>query len=182
VPLIVKQFDTYPPWVLTFNDENGWTNLTSANLIKLIGKLTGGTLTIGPVTCTKVTEIPFTASTTVNTPVLRSLSSLTGLSEGTTIVGPAIPLLTYVVSVDTTGGTVTMSNPASASEIGASMVAGRGMATYTPTATDTGSPGLFNLEGVVHWDVGGTMIQKFPNSQQANPQLQIDPDLTGVAE
>lgn len=55
-----------------------------------------------------------------------------------------------------------------------------GQVSYLPTTADTGTPDIYNVEFAIHWAAGG--IQKVPNAAEANPQITIDPDITGSTE
>jgi hypothetical protein len=104
------------------------------------------------------------------------------LFEGGTVVGPGLAENTLILDIDTNANTITMSKSAVQTGASVSIVCNRGTVTYTPQTADTTQTGTFNIEAVVHWDVAGTQITKVPNTQAANPSLQIDPDLLGSSE
>jgi len=180
MPPTIKQYDTYPPWIFAFNDDEGPIPLNSAFQVRIYMKQVSGAGSIGPCNCTITTETTFTATASPGSTALTSVSSMTALLEGSTLVGPGIPANAIIVEIDTTNNVLSISAPAQSSGP-ISIIANRGMVTYTPTSTDTGTPGVYNVEGAIHWDSGGTQITKVPNQQSANPQFQIDPDITGTA-
>lgn len=181
MPPTVKQYDTYPPWTFALNDDEGPIPLNSAFSVRIYMKQVSGSASIGPCTCTVTTETTITATTAAGSNVLVSVSSVANLIEGSTLIAPGIPANAIVTEIDPYANVVTMSLPATATQTGVSIITNRGMVTYTPTSTDTGTPGVYNVEAAIHWDSGGTQITKVPNSQGANPQFQIDPDITGTS-
>jgi hypothetical protein len=178
--ITVKQYDTYPPWVMALTDDEGPIDLSTASTVKFVAKAVSGATTIGPSNAAITAEVTFTATLTAGNPNLTSVSSFTGLVEGDTIFGPGIPADAYIMEILPTA--IVLNDAPLASGASVTVVAKRGMIAYTPTTADTSTPGVFACECSIHWDAGGTKIQKVPNSQAANPQLQIDPDLAGATE
>lgn len=193
--LIVKQYDTYPAWLITLADQNGPIALAgNVTTVKIAGKgQTTGT-PIGPGATTVATENTFTATTAVGSPQITSVSSFTGIAVNSTLTGAGIPTNAVVGSYNTgTGvinlvvaGSITLANPAgtpinaTANGSGVSIIANRGQITYTPTVTDTGTADTYQVEFSIHWTAGG--VQKVPNSAAANPTIEIDSDLLGSSE
>jgi hypothetical protein len=183
MPPTVKQYDTYPPWIFILADDEGpFTLMGVAFAVKIVLKQVGGPTTVGPLAAAIANETTVTASTAANSPTLTGVSSLTGLFEGGTVVGPGIPENTLIQDIDTTANTITMSKSATATGASISVICNRGTVTYTPAVDDTTTTGTFNVEAAVHWDSLGTQVTKVPNTQAANPTIQIDPDLLGAAE
>jgi hypothetical protein len=181
MPPTVKQFDTYPPWIFALNDDEGPIPLNTAFAVRVYMKQVSGGASIGPCNCSITSETTFTGNTQANSPVIQGISSMNNLIEGSTLVGPGLSANTFITEIDTINNALTIS-PAAVTTGAISIVANRGMVSYTPTSTDTGTAGIFNVEAAIHWDSGGTQITKVPNQQNANPQFQIDPDLTGLTE
>src|SRR6516162_3364024 len=178
----VKQYDTYPPWVFALSDDEGPITLSGASSVKIIMKVVGATGAVGPLNASITGEQTFTASSVIGSPTLTSISSLTSIIEGSTLIGSGVAPNATVLEIDPYANTIQMSAPATATVASMSVIANRGMISYTPTSTDTSVPGVYNIEASIHWDAGGTQITKVPNQQNANPQLQIDPDLLGTTE
>src|ERR1700761_4921446 len=115
MPPTVKQYDTYPPWIFILADDEGPFTLQGvASSVKIILKQVGGATTIGPLNATIMNETTVTASTAANSPTLTGVSSLTGLFEGGTLVGPGIPDNTTITEIDNNSNTITMSKSATA--------------------------------------------------------------------
>lgn len=179
--LTIKQYDTYPAWLMALQDDEGWIPLASAaGGVKFVGQIQGGTTMIGPTATVPRTETTFTATVTSGSPTLTNLSTTTGLTEGSTLVGPGIPIGAYVQELDTVGMTITMNTNATASGTNVSCIANRGNTLYTPSSTDTSVPGTYFCECSIHWDAASTNIQKVPNAKVNNPTIQIDPSITGT--
>lgn len=180
--LTLKQYDTFPAWLLALQDENGWIPLSGAQGgVKFVGQIQGGTAMIGPTSTAPRSEVNFTATMTQGSPLLTGVSSVTGLTEGSTLTGGEIPAGTVVESFDPVGLTILMTNPAEAGGTNVAIIGNRGNTVYTPTSTDTSVPGMYFCECSIHWDVAGNNIQKVPNAKANNPQVQIDPSLLGTA-
>jgi hypothetical protein len=66
--LVLKAFDTAPPWTFTLADTNGPINLTTATSVMLAGKGVNTGSILGPVACTIVNpisgQISYTPTTT----------------------------------------------------------------------------------------------------------------------
>jgi len=181
MPPTIKQYDTYPPWIFALNDDEGPIPLSSAFAVRVYMKQVSGGASIGPCNCSITAETTFTGTTQAGSTTVQSISSMSNLIEGSTLVAPGVPANATIVEIDTTNNALTISQAATTTG-SISFVANRGMVSYTPTVTDTTTTGVFNVEAAIHWDSGGTQITKVPNQQSANPQFQIDPDMTGSTE
>jgi len=193
--IVLKQYDTFPAWLITLSDTNGpialYGNVAS---VKLAGKGQNTSTQLGEDTCTVATETTLTASTAANSAQLTSVSSFTGIAINSTLVGAGIPSNAVVGSYNTGAGTInmvaagsiTLANPsgtpvtATATGSGVSIIANRGMVSYTPTTTDTGTADVYAVEFAIHWTAGG--VQKVPNAAASNPTIEIDADLLGAGE
>lgn len=193
--LVLKTYDTFPAWLATLSDTNGPIaiagNVTS---VKLAGKGQTTNTALGPVSRSIVSENTFTATTTNNNAQLTAVSAFTGIAINSTLVGAGIPSNAVVGSFNSGAGTInmvaagsiTLANPtgtpvnATASATGVSVIANRGMITYTPTTTDTGTADTYAIEFAIHWTAGG--VQKVPNAAASNPTIEIDSDLLGSGE
>lgn len=184
MPIEQKQYSTDPAWTSYLSDTNGWIDVTAAISLKLYGKVQGGA-PIGPLAFTATAVNAFTANTTEGSNVLQSVSAFTGIVSGavpSTITGPGVPAGTKVQSFDSAGGTITMTNAATATATGASCNANVGMATRQPVSTDVATTGVFGCEMSVHWDNTNTLVTIVPNRTNANESLTIDANVTGAAE
>lgn len=193
--IVLKTYDTFPAWLATLSDTNGpialYGNVTA---VKLVGKGVNTSTQLGEDTCTTVTETTPTATTTLNSSTLSSVSSFTGVAINSTIIGAGIPSNAVVGAYNSgaetitmvAAGSITLANPsgtpvvATAGASGVSLIINRGMVTYTPTTTDTGTADVYNIEFAIHWSAGG--VQKVPNAAANNPQIEIDSDLIGSGE
>jgi hypothetical protein len=186
--LTLKTLDTFPAWLATLSDQNGPIALAgNVTSVKIAGKGTNTpSNTIGPATCTTVSENTPTATTVSGNAQLTVVSAFTGVAINSTIVGAGIPSNAVVGSFNSgaqtinmaAAGSITLANPAgtpvtaTANGSGVSLIINRGQVTYTPTVTDTGAADIFQVEFAIHWTAGG--VQKVPNSAAANPTIEID--------
>lgn len=175
-----KQYSTGDAWTFQLSDANGWIDIHAAFAVKLYGK--AGATSLGPLSCSITSTDAFTATTVANSNVLTAVSAFTGITDTSTITGPGIPPGTTVTSFNSTAGTITMSNAATASGTAVACTANIGMATYTPVSADVANTGVFNIELAIHWDNTNTLITIVPNKSSANPTITIDANITGAAE
>lgn len=177
----LKQYSTGDIWTLQLGDANGWIDISTAFAVKLYGKVQGGA-SIGPLVCAATSTNTFTATTNATSNLLEDVSAFTGISDTSTLVGPGIPIGTTVTAYDSTAGTITMSNAATASGSTVSIKANQGVATYQPLSADVASAGLFNAESAIHWDNTATLVTIVPSKAAQNPTITIDANLTGAPE
>jgi hypothetical protein len=175
-----KQYSTGDPWTIYLGALNGWIDLSTAYQVKLVAKVSSSV--IGPVTTTVTTTNTFTATTAANSTTLTAVSSFTGITDLSTITGPGIPTGTTVDSFNSTAGTITLTNAATASAVAVSVVANKGMATYLPVTLDVETTGAFKAEVAIHWDNTSTLVTIVPSTANANPMITIDPNLLGAPE
>lgn len=189
--LVVKVGDTAPAWLITLSDINGPIPLAgNVASVKIAGKGQNTSTLLGPDITTVTTENTFTA-TTNSSAQLTSVSSFTGIAINSTLVGAGIPSNAVVGSFNSGAGTInmvvagsiTLTTPAgtpisaTSSASGVSIIANRGMLSYSPTVTDTGTADIYGVEFAIHWTAGST-LQHVPNSAAANPSIEVDAVLT----
>lgn len=185
--LVVKTFDTFPAWVFSCSDANGWVAIAgNTTAIKLVGKGQSSNTILGPDTATAVTEVTPTGNLVSGSNSIQSVSAFTGVSLNSTLTGAGIPANAVVGSFDSTAGTITMVDAttgaaanATKTATGETLTINRGQVTYTPTTVDTGTADIYPVELSVTWTAGG--VQKFPNAAANNPTIQIDNDLDGAS-
>lgn len=187
--LTLKVGDTFPAWIAILADLNGPIALAgNVSAVKLAGKSSSGLSDqIGPVTTTVATENSLTATTTQGSSQLTVVSSLTGISVGSSLATPNLPPNAIVGSFAgsvinmVAAGSITQANPAGTpvvaltSGVAVAIVANRGMVSYTPTGTDTATADVYDVEFTIHWNAGG--VQRVPNKKANNPQIEIDAQL-----
>lgn len=193
--LILKTFDTFPAWLITLSDINGPIALAgNTTSVKIVGKGQNTATLLGEDTCTVIAENSLTATTTLGSAQLTAVSSFTGIAVNSSLVGAGIPANAVVGSFNTGAGTInmvaagsiTLATPAgtpvnaTAAASSVAVIANRGMVTYTPTVTDTGTADVYACELAIHWTAGG--VQKVPNVAQNNPTIQIDAAIIGSGE
>ena len=183
--LQVIQGETFTKWVGLLSNPDGWIDLSTATQIKMVGKIEQGVTLLGPVVVTATAAQAFTANLSSGSNILTSVSAFTGITEGSTITGLGIsPSLALVGSMDVTGNTITMvdpaGNPVNATKTATteSLTANRGMTSYTALTADTANAGVFDCEFYVHFPSGVLIV---PNDPAKRPTLTINAalDLAG---
>ena len=181
----LKVNDTYPPIVFGLQDSNGPVDLTNATTIAVFLKGLVASLISGTGVSLQA-AITATTSASSNPTVLTSVSSFTGIFSpgattlGTPLIGPGIPSPVYnattglwvpttVAAFDAVAQTITMTRAATVTATGVAIQVNTGLVKYLPAFTQTDT---YTGEVQITWPGG---IQTFPNSQQADFVIEVDP-------
>lgn len=179
--------DLYPPFPGVLTDTEGPVDLSAASGVEMIQKGPVNTIS-GAAT---ILQTAFTADTTQNSAQLTNVSAFTNIwgpgtrpwNTGSTLYGPGItpPVLTddewvlpTVDSFSVGGATITMSQPATATATGVTIIANLGTVEYVWVSGDTALANVGNYSG--GWQAtwtSGSKPQFFPSDPTKWVTLQI---------
>ena len=183
--------DLYPPYPGMLYDTNGPVSLASSvcSGVQLIIK--GPTNTISG--AATIMQVAFTANTTSGSAQLSAVSAFTNIwgpgtdpwDTGSTIFGPGIPApvsngsggwtLPTVLAFNSGAQTITMSQPASVTATGVTLIANLGTVWYPWATGDTavGNIGAYKGGWQATW-TSGSKPQFFPSDPAQQVQLSIN--------